>query len=124
LREETALNARQKFAIKGGFQCLTDAFVKALKKSCHVTLKKRGTVERIVLHDEKASVHWRERDGRADSEKFDRIICAVPAPAALRIEFDPPLPVKQRRAFAGISYLSAAKSGAYFRRRFWETDPA
>lgn len=53
---------------------------------------------------------------------FDYVVCAVPAAATRRIEFDPPLAPEKDEALGGISYFSAAKSLVLVNRRRWELD--
>jgi monoamine oxidase len=121
LREVTALSAKTKIAIAGGFQKLADAFIHSLRRA-GVGLKTHTEVIGVSLAEGKATVRWRYPAGAVRNQEYDRVICAVPAAAALNIAFEPALPKIQRDGLASISYLSASKSGAYFARRFWETD--
>jgi monoamine oxidase len=121
LREVTALSAKQKFAIAGGFQRLVDAFAESLRRESRVSLETRCTVDRIELGHDHVTVCW-DQLGCRQSKTYERVICTIPAPAVLRIDFTPQLPFEQRSALASISYLSASKSAAYFKRRFWEAD--
>lgn len=120
LREVTAINAKTKIAIEGGFQRLADAFVGRLRRSPRVKLETYAKVERIELGETGVRITSRWPAGHPTVQAYDRVICAVPAAAALQIRFEPELPRDQRNAFASISYLSASKSAAYFSCRFWE----
>jgi monoamine oxidase len=60
-------------------------------------------------------------DGELDSEeRFDYVICAVPAAPSRRIDFDPPLAPEKQEALGDISYFSAAKSLVLVNKRRWE----
>jgi monoamine oxidase len=62
-------------------------------------------------------------DGELDpGEPFDYAICAVPAAASSRIDFDPPLTGDKQEALSGISYFSAAKSLVLVNKRRWELE--
>jgi monoamine oxidase len=58
----------------------------------------------------------------ADGRAFDYVICAAPASATSRIEFDPPLSAQKYEALTNVTYMSAAKTLVLVRRRRWEID--
>ncbi|HXV56493.1 MAG TPA: FAD-dependent oxidoreductase [Gaiellaceae bacterium] len=66
------------------------------------------------------AVAWGERSVRlraAGAEvEADAAVLAAPAPALLRIAFDPPLPVERAEALAGVRYGHAAKLHVPLRR--------
>lgn len=93
----------------------------------------RGSIEQLggnvhlgrrvtaVLTGEPEGVRVRFDDCELDSgERFDYVICAVPAAASSRIDFDPPLAPEKQEALRDISYFSAAKSLVLVNKRRWE----
>jgi monoamine oxidase len=100
---------------------LVDAFIDRLFNE-GVSILVRHNVVRVETSERGVNVHAFGASGIPVSETFDRVICAVPASAATRIDFQPNLNPAKRNAFASISYLGASKSAALFRRRFWETN--
>lgn len=88
---------------------------------------------RIVLETPVTAVVQRGTGGRcmrvfgpegevtaADRGGFDYVVCAVPASAAARISFDPPLSRTKAVALTGLHCRNAAKSLVHVRRRIWE----
>ncbi|HJS87024.1 MAG TPA: NAD(P)/FAD-dependent oxidoreductase [Acetobacteraceae bacterium] len=124
LREATALSAKEKWTVIGGFQRLTDAFNKHLQEEdSRVQLHLNCRVSELALQSEtggRVQVSWQCWTGEPKADLYDRVICAVPASAVLRLNFKPELDRGKRYALASISYLSASKSAVYFKKRFWE----
>jgi monoamine oxidase len=111
-----------KYAIKGGFGRLVDAFIRRLKADARVSIGVREPVFRVkISRGSGTEVHFRTPFG-SDMDNFDKVICAAPASAVTRIQFDPPLNAQTYNALSSISYLGASKSAALFRERFWERD--
>jgi monoamine oxidase len=103
------------YELEGGMESLVRAFVERLQAPIHYNARVSG----IQLTEDGVIVHY-SRLGHKQSETFDYVICTVPAPALTRIEFDPPLPVRQRQAIGGITYASSAKTIVHTTARPWE----
>jgi monoamine oxidase len=71
----------------------------------------RGLAERLDVRLGSAveRIEWSASGVHVGGTSADACIVAVPAPAALAIEFDPPLPRWKREALAGVRYGQAAK---------------
>jgi monoamine oxidase len=84
----------------------------SVTKVCHV-----GSGENGLRVHAQGGIEVTTRDG----EPFDYLICAVPASATTRIDFDPGLDPAKLDALNSMKYRSAAKSLALVRSRRWET---
>jgi monoamine oxidase len=87
-------------SIAGGNQRLAEALAEPLRGSVRLATPAR-------------SVSWSEEGVRVRVDGgevgADRCVVAVPASVIGELGFDPPLPARQRRAFAAIAYGHAAK---------------
>ncbi|MFF7636873.1 flavin monoamine oxidase family protein [Kitasatospora sp. NPDC008050] len=101
-----------------GMDALVRAFVRALRPR---TLCLSTTVTELVVTEGGVLVLGRRIDGPLD-ERFDFVVCCVPAPALDQISFTPALPHAQRHAIRGISYASSTKTLLHLTRRRWELD--
>lgn len=67
-------------------------------------------------------VSW-SRGRQSRDSKFQYVICAVPAGATARIQFNPSLAAAKYEALTNLSYQSAAKSLVLCDKRRWEKKP-
>jgi monoamine oxidase len=74
------------------------------------------------MKDPDVDVHWSSDHSGPGMGTFDFVISAVPAPATLRIRFDPMLPSLKREALSNTSYVSAGKTLIHCSRRHWEAN--
>ncbi len=118
LVEVGALMAPRKYEIPGGMERLVEALVDALGDR----LRLSSRVEEIRYVGNLVQVDWRDQFGR-HADNFHYVICAIPAPALLKIVADAnTLPTALREALGGVRYESAAKTVVHCRRRLWEID--
>ena len=68
-----------------------------------------GARLRVELRSEVGSITWSEHGVRIGELSADACVLAVPAPRALAIAFDPPLPPWKHEALASVRYGQAAK---------------
>ena len=99
---------------------IVDAFVSRLAPRLNRRLKSGCRVERIVMGDPDVEVHWISEDDGPGGNSFDFVICAVPAPATMRIHIDPDLPANKRAA-PHLLYVSAGKTLMHCSMRHWES---
>jgi monoamine oxidase len=86
--------------IAGGNQQLADALARLLGGRVHLS----AVVHKVVWHDDGVVVSSGGVDVSADA-----CVVATPAPHALEIAFEPPLPEWKRDALAAVRYGDAAK---------------
>jgi monoamine oxidase len=113
--EAASLHSVKKVEIVGGMDRLTDALASRLKGCVATDVR----VDRIVVSDDGVEVSWASPD--RVTERFDYVICAVPAASTLQIEFEPRLPAGTYEALTNVSYLSSGKTLVHCTERFWET---
>ncbi|MFI6644557.1 flavin monoamine oxidase family protein [Streptomyces sp. NPDC050504] len=106
--------------LTGGMDTLVAAFADRLPPG---TLRLSSRVQRIHVGGEAAedgvTVGGHGLSG-AFTERYDWVVCALPAPAADQIRFEPDLPGEQRGALRGIHYASSSKTLLHVGRRQWE----
>ncbi len=121
IREAKILDPGDKYEIVGGMDCLTRAFLAEIRRLQPDVLSLASEVLAIDCEDDGAVVTWRQaRRLEARAERFDYVICTVPAPATARIRFTPELPPKKREALTNLSYISAGKTIMRCSKRHWE----
>ena len=115
LADRIALSAPLKLEIVGGMERLVEAF----EQSLDGLIRRRTRVTGVALDDAKVTVHVESSAG-LERCQFDYVVCAVPAGAVARIEFNPRLPPIKIEALAGLSYMAAAKTIVHTTKRYWE----
>lgn len=112
--------------IEGGNSLLVEGFVRRLRRH-GAKLQRRATVVAVEVGEgaerEPVRVAWTDRTGSSHSDMFRFAVIAVPAPAAGRIAYTPPLDHDQYEALTNIGYLNLAKAAVACSRRTWEKDP-
>lgn len=103
--------------IVGGTDRLAAGFADRLRSKprmgCEVT--------RIVQTGDKAGAIYVE-NGQPQRVEGDFLICTIPLPVLMRVEFEPAISAGKMRAIRELSYDSATKVLAVCNKRFWETD--
>ena len=107
-----------KVYLPDGMDTLTDAFVHRLRG----VVRRHSPIRRVEVGLGGVSVWYERLDGTRQRCEFDYVVCASPADATSRIEWEPKLPSTKFEALTNLSYQSSAKALAYCRRRFWEAD--
>lgn len=105
----------EQYKLVGGMETLIKAFVERIPGD----IQTQTQVTAIELTDSGVKLHWSGLQGKQSAE-FDCVICTVPATALAQIDFDPPLPAKQREAINSLGYCSAAKTLFHCTARPWE----
>ena len=104
------------FRIDGG----TEKLIDALKASLAAEIHTDSPVTNITSTSNNVRVQWGKEDQSREAD-FEYVICAVPAGATARIQFDPALDAAKYEALTNISYQPAAKSLVFCKTRRWET---
>jgi len=104
------------FQIRGG----TDQLARRLHDRLHSPVNLEAKVARIISHDDRVDVLYRDGSGMQDRLEGDYCICTIPLPVLKEIEtsFSP----EMRAAIAAVQYEATVKLGLQMKRRFWETD--
>jgi monoamine oxidase len=98
-----------------GMDELPAAFARHLGDSVHYG----AHATHVDLDAAGASVTWRA-GGASHAERFDYVVCALPAPCAAAIQFSPALPDRQLEALRKVTYASGAKTLLHCKSRPWE----
>jgi monoamine oxidase len=114
--DEISLLDPRKFEIEGGMELLVDGFVDRLPG----VIRSNAPVVKVSIEGDSVSVTWLRPHGRRDSEEFSYVVCAAPADATARIDFEPALQAGKYEALTNLSYQSSAKALVYCRSRPWE----
>jgi monoamine oxidase len=119
---ELPLKEPNKIELVGGMGTLVDAFVHEINDTGWAIMSKDARVKgvRLIPNENKVKVIWESKYADHLSEKFDYVICTVPAQPTTNIEFDPPLQSPKYEALTNLSYCSAAKTIVHCNRRHWE----
>ena len=120
LREGEILDYTGKYELVGGMSTLIDAFIVRLKPHLKSRFRSGCRVNRVVMRDPNIDVHWSSEDHGPEQAAFDFVITTVPAPATIRIQFEPDLPPNKREALTNTSYVSAGKTLVHCSERHWE----
>jgi monoamine oxidase len=121
LREGTILDLGEKSEIVGGMDRLTREFLRRIRRRWPTALCLASEVLSIDCQEVGADVTWRQaRRLETESGHFDYVICTAPAPATVRIRFNPELPPHKREALTNLSYISAGKTIMRCSERHWE----
>ena len=75
----------------------------------------------IRIENTGATVTW-AGPGGLSAERFDYVVCALPATKAAAIDFIPGLPAQQLDALCRLTYASGSKTLLHCRTRPWEHD--
>jgi monoamine oxidase len=99
----------------GGMDAIPRALARAVGEHKIVYSAK---VTQLRRHNEGIHVEWRNQRGASFSALADAVICAVPAPALIRIctDLSPP----RKRALENLNYAQACKLAFQCDHRFWE----
>jgi monoamine oxidase len=124
---ELPLKWPKKYEIIGGMDKLIDAFKNHIQRAKEVNqtveIKTEAQATKLrQLNTGGVEVTWKA-NGKITKDDFDFVICAAPAAATARIEFDPPLPPAKYEALTNLTYASAAKTIIRCKERFWEQQP-
>lgn len=103
------------YRVRGG----NDQLALALVRGLDVKISGRHVARAVHQTPGHVRVAVESPDGRRDFVHADYAIVTVPPPVLLSWEFDPPLPVDQRRAFEAIAYGGATKAILRFDSRWW-----
>jgi len=107
--------------IVGGFEKLTQALHDSLTRVSH---HRNSPVTKIAMETPTSVRVTRSSAGKPpEDDDFQYVICAVPAAATARIQFDEPLAAAKYEALTNLSYQSAAKSLVLCSQRRWEQNP-
>lgn len=109
------------YTIKGGMDLLPRRMAETLTTRPNVNMHLRSRASAVRVRPGGVSVDWIE-DNTLRSRAFDYVVCALPAPAVARLEFDPPLPPRQQAALVNLPYASSTKTLALANTRVWEHD--
>src|SRR6185436_14258101 len=101
------------FRINGGNDALATAAARALRGR-----QLLGTVVRRVQQTDRRVVVTIEQPSRREI-RADYLVVALPASTLGDVEFDPPLPERQRRAIGTLRYGPATRILLQFARAFW-----
>ncbi len=102
------------FRIVGGNDRLPAALAKALGSK----IRLEAILRRVShsSHDIRATIETRR--GRHE-ERFDYLVCTLPATTLRDVVFEPPMPDDQRTAIATLKYGDATKTALQFDRATW-----
>jgi monoamine oxidase len=120
LREGDILDRSEKHEIEGGMDRLTQAFVAAIESKAPGALTLDARVQAIEVDGDGATVTWQESADAMSDQRFDYVICTVPAPSTVQIDFRPELPPAKWEALTNLSYIGAGKTIMRCRQRHWE----
>ncbi len=121
VEDEWTFAADPRFRLTEGMEALPRALRREVEALGGTVEVGRRVSAVVTDHDDDMQVICADGEAVAGGP-FDYVICAVPAAATRRIEFDPPLAPEKDEALGGISYFSAAKSLVLVNRRRWESD--
>ena len=96
-------------------ETLVNAFVQQLSGKIQCNVK----VKAIQVTDRGVCLYWNSL-GHRETKEFDYVICTVPTTALVKIDFEPALPSRQRKAIGDLSYCSATKTLFHCTARPWE----
>jgi len=123
---ELPLKWPKKCEIIGGMDRLIDAFrthIQAAKQGKQtIEIKTEARTTKLRQLETGVEVSWKAK-GKMIRDDFDFVICAAPAAATARIEFNPPLPPAKYEALTNLTYASAGKTIIRCKERFWEQNP-
>jgi monoamine oxidase len=101
---------------ESGMTDVVEKLVSLLEDGGRAQLHKNSKALRVLQSDGDAiRVDW-----EGGTDRFEFVICAIPAPAAAAITFDPPLAPEVHAALTNLSYIPMAKAVAHCSKRRWE----
>jgi monoamine oxidase len=106
---------RTMYRVRGGNDRLPERLANALRTPVLL----RHVARRIVQKKNAVHLTVENSQGRRSTLTGEYAIVAVPAPLAVDIEYRPPLPERQRDAFARLRYGRATKTLLQFNRHAW-----
>lgn len=114
--EAMALDAGSQRAlkIKGGNDQLGEAFAQELTELVHL-----GRIVRSIESDGAGATVLADAPTGPETYRADHVICTLPLPVALDVEFVPHLPVERREAMKAVPYASLSRVALQCRTRFW-----
>lgn len=112
-------NWRRTYAIPGGNDQLTDAFVQDLGENVIVT---GARVEQIKSHDDKVTVRFVSNDGECHTIDGSYAVCSVPHKILTEIDFQPEISQTKRDAVTTTGMFKCTRLNFQFSRRFWNLD--